>query len=131
MREKRNRTRNKVWPETEAVIKYKDLLDLRSNTFEKFKGKIDNIGSQGMFIKVPADLSIGTKLEILIDFNPGGESEISVKVEGLLLRYEREGFAVRFTQIDSRELGDCILKKMDLCNVGDESNYRYAWTKCT
>ena len=126
MKEKRNRTRNKVWYETEAVIKYKDLVDMRSNTFEVFKGTIDNIGSQGMFIKLPIDLAIGSKLEILIDFNPGGTSEITIKAEGTVLRYEPEGFAVRFTQIDSQKLVDCILKKMDLCNVGDKSNYRYA-----
>jgi hypothetical protein len=126
MREKRKRTQNKVWAETEAIIKYRDLLDLSSNTFETFKGNIDNIGSEGMFIKLPVDLSIGSKLEILIDFDPGGASDISLKAEGTVLRYEPEGFAVRFTQIDSQELGDCIFKKMDICNVGDESNYRCA-----
>ena len=127
MREKRYRTRNKVWPETEAVVTYRTyraLLGLPSNTFETFKGNVDNIGTQGIFIKSEFKLPIDTKLEILIDFNPGGASEISLKVEGFILRSEREGFAVLFTQIDSQELGDCIFKKMDLCNVGDESNYR-------
>ncbi len=126
MDEKRYRTWNTVWPETEAVIKYRDLFDLGSNTFQTFKGNVDNLGSQGMFIKSKFNLPIDTKLEIIVDFNPGGASEVSLNAEGVILRYEREGFAVRFTQIDSQKLGDCIMKKIALYQVGDEFNYRCA-----
>ncbi len=118
MIEKRSRTRNKVWPETEATLKYRDSLAPLSNTIKVVKGHIDNLGSQGMFIITTVELPIDTKLEILIDFQPGSAHKISLGAEGIVLRSEREGFAVRFTQIDTQELGDCIIKKMSLGSVG-------------
>lgn len=113
MSEKRFRSRNKVWPESEYIIKYRDLFSAHSNTIEMIKGNIDNLGSQGMFIKTSVSIPINTKLEIFIDFNPGGVSDISLKAEGVVLRAEQDGLAVRFTKIDTQELGDCIMKKIN------------------
>lgn len=113
MNEKRSTSRNKVWPETEAVIKYRDALASRPNTIETLKENIDNLGSQGMFIKSGENITINTELDILIDFNPGKSPDISLQAEGVVLRSENEGFAIRFTKIDTRELGNCIMQKLD------------------
>ncbi len=76
-------------------------------------GVIDNLGSMGMFIKTVDGLKINTKLDILIDFNPNKNHEITMKAEGVVLRSEREGFAIRFTKISTMELGQCIIKKLN------------------
>jgi hypothetical protein len=112
--EKRSKIRNKVWPETEATLTFA----LLSNAIKVIKVNIDNLGSQGMFVITNVELPINTKLKILIDFQPGNAPEISLRAEGIVLRSESEGFAVLFTQIDTQELGDCIIKKMRLGSVG-------------
>ena len=114
MNEKRSTSRNKVWPETEAVIKYRDPIASRPNTIEILKENIANLGSRGMFIKTNEHLALNTELDILIDFNPGKSPGISLKAEGVVLRAENKGVAIQFTKINTQELGDCIMQKLDI-----------------
>ncbi len=113
MSEKRLISRNKVWPETVAVITYRDATYYRLHINKFFTGKIDNIGSQGMFIITDKNLNINTKLDILIDFNPNKAPEISIKAEGIVLRSGSEGLAIQFTKISTLELGQCIIQKLN------------------
>ncbi len=114
MNEKRFISRNKVWPETVAVIEYRDSTFSLLHNSKISTVKIDNLSSQGMFIITNNDLGINTKLNIIIDFNPNSVPEISMKVEGVVLRSESEGVAIHFTKINTLELGQCIIQKLNV-----------------
>lgn len=114
MRENRFVSRNKVWPETEAVIKYQSDPFSNLHSVKTVTAKISNLSSKGMFLKIDENLVIDTKLEIQINFNPGKDPEISLQAKGVVLRSENEGFAVLFTKIDTEELGQCIMQKLNL-----------------
>jgi len=111
-KKKRKNTRNKVWPETVAHVKYRDQLN--SNNIVNFKAGVDNLGSDGVFIKTEEAIVSGTDVEIKIDFNPGSHPPIIIFTEGIVLRTEKNGFAVRFTKIDVHALGECIMEKLNL-----------------
>lgn len=110
---KRKNTRNKVWPETEVLVKYRDKSALHSNSIVSFKAGVDNLGSNGMFIKTEEVVVTGTEVDMKIDFNPGGRPPIYIHAEGTVLRAEKNGFAVMFTHIDVHALGECIMAKLN------------------
>jgi len=112
-KKQRKNTRNKVWPETEVHVKYRDKAALKSNSIVSFKAGVDNLGSNGMFIKTEEVVATGTEMELKIDFNPGGRPPIFIHAEGTVLRKEKNGFALKFTKIDVHALGECIMAKLN------------------
>lgn len=112
-KKKRKNTRNKVWPETEVHVKYRDKAALKSNSIMSFKAGVDNLGSNGMFIKTEEVVVTGTEMELKIDFNPGKKPPIVIHAEGEVLRVEKNGFALKFTKIDIHALGECIMTKLN------------------
>lgn len=109
----RKNTRNKVWPETEVHVKFRDKSALNTNSIMSFKAGVDNLGSNGMFIKTEEPVATGTDVELKIDFNPGGRPPIYLHAEGTVVRIEKSGFAVMFTIIDVKQLGECIMAKLN------------------
>ncbi len=109
----RKNTRNKVWPETEVHVKFRDKSALNSNSIMSFKAGVDNLGSNGMFIKTEEIVATGTEVELKIDFNPGGRPPIFLHAEGSVVRLEKNGFAVMFTNINVKHLGECIMAKLN------------------
>ncbi len=113
MKENRFVSRNKVWPETEAVIKYQSDAFSNLHSVKTLTEKINNLSSKGMFLETAEDLGIDTELDIEINFNPGKKPEISLKAEGVVTRSESDGVAVLFTKINTQALGDCIMQKLN------------------
>lgn len=110
---KRKSTRNKVWPETEVHVTFRDKAALKSNSLVRFKAGVDNLGSSGMFIKTEEHITSGTDVDLKIDFHPGGHPPIFLHAVGKVVRVEKTGFAVAFTQIDVHKLGECIMAKLN------------------
>ncbi len=109
----RKNTRNKVWPETEVHVSFRDKTALNSNTIVRFKAAVDNLGSNGVFIRTPEVLVSGTEVDMKIDFNPGGHPPNYIHARGKVVRVEESGFAVMFTKINVHDLGECIMAKLN------------------
>ncbi len=114
MKENRFVSRNKVWPETDAVVTYQSDTSSKLNSTKILTEKINNLSSQGMFLKTDENIVINTKLDIQINFNPGKDPEISLNAKGVVLRSESEGVAVQFTKINTDEFGECIMRKISI-----------------
>ncbi|MBU1168835.1 MAG: PilZ domain-containing protein [Proteobacteria bacterium] len=113
--EKKNRknTRNKVWPETEVQLKFRDKAELHSNSITKIKAKVDNLSASGLFALTEERISSQTEVDIKIDFQPGEKKSNFIHATGIVLRQEDNGVAVQFTKIDTQLLGECIMAKLN------------------
>ena len=110
---KRKSTRNKVWPETEVHVKFRDKTALKANSIVRIKAGVDNLGSTGMFVRTEELVPTGTEVELTIDFNPGGKPANYIHAAGKVVRMEKNGFAVMFSKIDTHALGECIMAKLN------------------
>lgn len=86
--EKRDFTR--VPFETKAVINWKG----RSIT-----GTVENLSLKGMFLKTSEEIEDDQEISIKI-FLTGSSSQLTIDLDGTVLRYENEGMAIRFQKID-------------------------------
>jgi hypothetical protein len=110
---KRKNTRNKVWPETLAHIEYRDKMALNTNSLVKTRATVANMSASGLFLNSEENIPTDTELTIIIDFDPGAENVIAIKVTGVVVRREKRGVAIKFTKIDTQKLGECILAKLN------------------
>ncbi len=109
--EKRLATRSEVCDRTEARVRFKEVLDPRLGSAETvIRGRVDNLGSKGLFLKTAQPIPAGRELEIRIVFDPQNPSGPVLTAKGEVIRTEERGVAIRFTQIDLDRLGACIFQ---------------------
>ncbi len=111
MENKRFSTRAKVWPDTRAVIKYKDPMS-ENGSFSEVSGFIKDLGATGMFLITDEPVPIHTPVEIRIEFDPVKPENICMTAQGETVRRTGNGIGIRFTELDVSKLQQCILKRM-------------------
>ncbi|GAB6097345.1 hypothetical protein JCM14469_35990 [Desulfatiferula olefinivorans] len=110
---KRKNTRNKVWPETEVHLKYRDKMSLHANSIADISAHADNLSANGIFVLTDEKIPSGTEVDIKIDFQPGEKQPNFIHAKGLVLRQDDRGVAIKFTVIDTHLLGECIMAKLN------------------
>lgn len=100
--------RNKVWPETKVILEYRDVLASFSNTIVKSTVKIDNLSASGMFALTGEMIPSRTEVRVMIDFNPG-----AIEANGVVVRTEARGVAIKFKDMDPLRLGELIMAKLN------------------
>ena len=86
--EKRDFTR--VPFETKAVINYKNRA---------ITGTVENLSLKGMFLKTSEDIEDDQEISIKI-FLSGSSSQLTIDLDGSVLRSDNDGLAIRFHKID-------------------------------
>ncbi|MDO9262419.1 MAG: PilZ domain-containing protein [Desulfosalsimonadaceae bacterium] len=113
-RNKRRNTRTHTWPDTEATIKVAEAYSDDSRRYIMVKGKVVNLGSNGMFLETDEIVPIDAKAEIIINFDPESTtSALVIRTSGQIVHSTREGIGIRFTSIDLAKLQKCIIGKMN------------------
>jgi hypothetical protein len=110
---KRKNTRNKVWPETEVHLKYRDKLSLHANSIVHVTAGADNLSANGIFVLTDEKIPTRTEVDIRIDFQPGDKQANFILAKGLVIRQDDRGVAIQFTDIDTHQLGECIMAKLN------------------
>ncbi|RJP94951.1 MAG: hypothetical protein C4518_02200 [Desulfobacteraceae bacterium] len=111
---KRRNTRSQVWPDTEATIKVAEAFGSKSRRQVTIKGKVVNLGSNGMFLETNEFVPIDAPADIIINFDPESTtSGMVIRISGLVVHSTREGIGIRFTSIDLAKLQKCIISKMN------------------
>ncbi len=108
----RESTRKKVWQDTEATIKMDDPFSAGFRKTISINGIVENLSTGGMFLKTGESVPVSSKVEIIIDFDPGS-SNFSVKAYGKIVHVDEMGVGIEFTSIDMAELQQCIIKRMN------------------
>jgi len=111
--EKRQFTRSTAWPGTEAVLTYTDRTSNRSRQLSTLRGAVENLGSNGMFLKTKEFVPIDQQVDITIQFQPKNPDGPSVKANGKIIRATDEGIGIQFTAIDLARLGECIMAMLN------------------
>ena len=113
-RNKRKNTRSQVWPDTEATIKVAEAYGADSRRHILVKGKVVNLGSNGMFLETDEIVPISAQAEIIINFDPDSTtSGLVIRTSGQIVHSTKEGIGIRFTSIDLAKLQKCIISKMN------------------
>jgi hypothetical protein len=109
--EKRLATRSAVCDLTEARVRFKEVLDPGGGSAETvIRGRVDNLGSKGMFLKTTQPIPAQRELSIRILFEPRNPCGPVLEAKGRVIRSDGRGVAIQFTQIDLNRLGECILQ---------------------
>lgn len=108
-KESRKITRNKMWPDTTATLRYRTRYGEGSTSLVEISARIENLNSRGMFVLIDKLIAIDNELEIKIKFN----DKISIEAIGKVLRSNENGVAVGFTKIDTTQLCNCIMDRMN------------------
>lgn len=109
----RKNTRNKVWPGTEAIVSVKDLSKIHKLAKAETKAYVENLSGNGVFVTTKDPFAIQTVVNIKIDFEPGKLPPNVIHATGVVLRQEETGVAIKFQSIDTRQLGECIMARMN------------------
>ena len=113
-RNKRRNTRSQVWPDTEATIKVAEAYRTDSRRQIVVKGKVVNLGSNGMFLETDEIVPIDANADIIINFDPESTtSALVIRTSGQIVHSTKEGIGIRFTSIDLAKLQKCIIGKMN------------------
>ena len=109
LKESRKITRNKMWPDTTATLSYRTRYGEGSTSLVEISAKVENLSAKGMFVLIDNLIAVDNELEIKIEFN----EKISLEVVGKVLRSDESGTAVEFTKIDTTQLCNCIMDRMN------------------
>ena len=109
----RKNTRNKVWPGTEAILSVRNMNKINTIAASKTKAYVDNLSGTGVFVTTSEPIDVKTQVDIKIDFQPGHFPPNVIHATGVVMRREDRGLAIRFDNIDTRKLGDCIMAKIN------------------
>jgi hypothetical protein len=101
-KQKRKTTRTKLWFDAEAIVKF---------DYGTIKGKVDNLGSKGMFLETSEKIPKNSDLEIKIIFKSESQSELS-DIKGTVIRCEDKGMGIQFTEIDLGVFRECMTSIM-------------------
>ncbi|MGD8777187.1 MAG: PilZ domain-containing protein [Syntrophobacterales bacterium] len=86
--EKRSFTR--ITFRTKAIVRYRNTTVI---------GVVENLSLKGIFLKTPEKLSLNKKVKIELLFT-GTSSQISIILDGVVMRHENIGMAIEFKNID-------------------------------
>jgi hypothetical protein len=62
-------------------------------------GDVENLSTNGMFMNTSENIPINTEVEVSI-YLSGTTSELSLKINGIIIRKEEKGVAVNFKEIE-------------------------------
>lgn len=110
---KRKNTRSAVWDDITATVQVDEHLSSVKKSKLKIHGRVRDIGAYGMFLVAGDRVPVGSKAEIMIDFNPRQPGKSALAAEGKTVRSDPEGVGIRFTRIDLVKLQQCILDRMN------------------
>ncbi len=113
VKNKRKNTRSAVWEDITATLEVDDPFDPRGRTRLTVKGRVKDIGAEGMFFISSENIPVDAKAEIVIDFNPGQPGAWTVAAKGKTVRKAPEGVGIRFSSIDLRKMQRCIMERMN------------------
>ena len=74
----------------------KAIFDYKGETI---KGKLDNLSMNGMFIKTDRQIPENSKINVTIELS-GDTSKLSINITGTVIRYENDGIALTFNNLD-------------------------------
>lgn len=109
----RKNTRNKVWPGTEAILSVKNITKINGKAKAETKAYVENLSGTGVFVTTTDSIDVQTQVDIKIDFQPGLTPPNVIHATGVVLRQEDTGLAIKFSRIDTKHLGDCIMARMN------------------
>ncbi|MBC2715403.1 MAG: hypothetical protein HF978_08850 [Desulfobacteraceae bacterium] len=117
---KRRYTRSGVWPHTDATIKVQENISYDKVQYLTVKGKVQNLGSSGIFILTDKLVPIPATAEITINFDstsniPG----LLISASGKTVRLTKQGVGIEFTSIDLKKLQTCIIKKINSSDISE------------
>lgn len=118
--QKRNATRSQAWPETKAYLEF--LLPKGHETIKKHRtcGEVKDIGANGMFLKTREFIPVSTNLGITICFDSeAGKQNLSISAQGRVVRSERNGVGICFTNINLSQLRKCVIEKINKTHASD------------
>lgn len=109
---KKNRktTRNTMWSDTMVKMSYRTRYGKGSNSMIKTSASVENLSSKGMFVLTDDVIPVNTELDLQIQFN----NTISLNAIGKILRTDKRGIAIVFTEIDTIKLGECIMDRLNV-----------------
>jgi len=113
-RYKRKSTRSRTWPETEATIKFLELVSATETSKKKsITGGVVDLGASGMFLKTSEVVPTQADVEIEIRFDPESKSsKLRLHASGKTIRSGGNGIGIEFKSIDLTRLQKCIIEKM-------------------
>lgn len=113
--QKRLCTRSNVWENTDATIKVREQIDPKRAGYVTVKGKVENLGSSGMFLITDEVVPVPAPAEIIINFTPNASaSELMLNAAGKTVHISPKGVGIKFTSIDLRKLQNCIIQKINM-----------------
>lgn len=62
-------------------------------------GDVENLSTNGMFMNTGEDIPLDTEVEVSI-YLSGTTSELSLKINGMVVRKEEKGVGIRFKEIE-------------------------------
>ena len=102
-KEKRRTTRTELWFDAEAIVK---------SNHGVITGKVNNLGSKGMFIETSQKIPRNVEVEIKIIFKSESPSALS-DIKGTVIRHEDKGIGIQFTKIDLELFRECMTAIME------------------
>lgn len=102
-KQRRKTTRTELWFDAEAIVK---------SNHGVITGKVENLGSKGMFLETPERIPRNVAVEIKIIFKTESPSELS-DIKGLVVRHEDKGIGIQFTEIDLKLFRECMTSMME------------------
>ncbi len=107
-------TRSSVWINTDATIKVPDDMFHDKRQFLTVKGKVENLGANGMFLLTDERVPVPATAEITINFDTSSNlPDLLMTASGKTVRLTKNGVGIKFTAIDLSKLQKCIIQKIN------------------
>ena len=118
MMQKRRYTRSNAWHDMDATIKVTGKLSYKKIEYLTVRGKVENLGSSGMFLLTNELVPVPATAEIVINFDCNAcKPEMVMKASGKTVRLTKQGVGIRFTAIDLKKLQKCIVRKINASDL--------------
>lgn len=117
---KRRYTRSSVWENTDATIKVPDDMFHNKRKFITVKGKVENLGANGMFLLTDEHVPVPAVAEITINFDTSSNlPDLLMTASGKTVRLSKNGVGIKFTAIDLSKLQKCIIHKINDSGISE------------
>ncbi|MDA3896650.1 MAG: PilZ domain-containing protein [Desulfobacteraceae bacterium] len=124
--QKRKFTRSSVWKNTDATIKVPDNLLHDKRQFLTIKGKVENLGANGMFLLTNERVPVPAVAEITINFDTSSNlPDLLMTASGKTVRLNKNGVGIKFTTIDLSKLQKCIIQKINNSEISEREIDKY------
>jgi hypothetical protein len=112
--QKRRCTRSGAWLDTIATIKVQYPFSINKIRSMTVTGKVENLGSMGMFLITDELIPVPGFAEIAIHFNSNScMPALLIKASGRTVRLTKEGVGIKFTSINLKKLQECIVQRIN------------------